>query len=337
LRVGRKASRKGTVMRTSGKWLMVSALAGFALSVTMFAPMASGQAPAAPAAPGGGQGRAAFGGQGGQGRGGGMRNAAQTVDPAHSAITTLLNRNDVKSEIMLSQRQSEDMTAAEQKAQADLQQKVQAARLDRNTLQGLSQDERRAKQQEARQKQQEIRQAGQTEMDAELDKKAQEVLKPDQIKRLHELDLQWRGPLALADPKVAEPFNLTADQKTKITAMLEDYHKTQQDTMSALFPRGGNGNGNGGRRNRNGQANPNAQPADPGAQPAPATPQAAPAAPQTPADPAALQAKIDEAKGKVDKAREEIGTKVLALLTEEQKTAWTTAQGKKFTFRKHDS
>src|SRR5207237_9800278 len=31
-----------------------------------------------------------------------------------------------------------------------------------------------------------------------------EILRPDQAKRLHQLDLQWRSALALADPKVAE-------------------------------------------------------------------------------------------------------------------------------------
>src|SRR5688572_16505063 len=39
--------------------------------------------------------------------------------------------------------------------------------------------------------------------------KLKELLKPEQFKRLLELDAQWRGPVALGDPKVAERAQLT--------------------------------------------------------------------------------------------------------------------------------
>ena len=288
----------------------------------------------------GGNGAAGQNG-GGYGQRGGRGGRFATVDPTRSSITTLLKRDDVKSEILLSQRQGEEMTTAETKDQDDLNQKVQAARPDRAAMQNLSQEDRRAAMQEARQKMNDIRKEAGAAMDADLDKKAQEVLKPEQIKRLKELDLQWRGPLALADPKVAEQFNLTADQKTQIAAILADYRKseqaTQQETFAAMGGRG--------RRNRGGNAAGGATPApgapaDPNAPatPAPADPnaQAAPATPPQPLDPAAIEAKLTEAQGKIDKSRQDGGDKVVALLTDEQKAAWKAAQGKKFTFRKLD-
>ncbi|GEM_PF-6987919 len=42
------------------------------------------------------------------------------------------------------------------------------------------------------------------------------VLRPEQKKRLHELDLQWRGVLALADSRVADEINLSAENRKKI-------------------------------------------------------------------------------------------------------------------------
>ena len=287
----------------------------------------------------GGNGAAGQNG-GGFGQPGGRGGRFATIDPTRSSITTLLKRDDVKSEILLSQRQGEEMTAAETKDQDDLNQKVQAARPDRNAMQNLSQEDRRAAMQEARQKMNDIRKEAGATMDADLDKKAQEVLKPEQIKRLKELDLQYRGPLALADTKVAEQFNLTAEQKTQIAAILADYRKSEQATQQETYAAMGGGRG---RRNRGGNAAGGAPapgaPADPNAPatPAPAGPnaQAAPAAP-APLDPAAFEAKLTEAQGKIDKSRQDAGDKIVALLTDEQKTAWKAAQGKKFTFRKLD-
>lgn len=51
---------------------------------------------------------------------------------------------------------------------------------------------------------------------AELDKRAEALLQPNQVKRLQELDLQRRGPLALATPALADSFQLTPEQRDRL-------------------------------------------------------------------------------------------------------------------------
>ena len=241
-----------------------------------------------------------------QGRNNPFRMISRMLDPTNSSAMTLLQRDDVKSEIRLSQRQGEQLDEAQKKAQEDMQKSFREAAPDPASMQNLSDDERKEKMQEIRTKMQEVARTSQTAMSADIDKKAQEVLRPDQIKRLRELDLQWRGPLALSDTKVADKFGLTAEQKTKVTALVADYRKTQQtminDVMTSLRPK---------------SDDPNTPPARP--------------------DPAAIMSKMNDVQDKLDKIRTEMGEKALATLTDEQKTAWKTAQGEKFTFRKQDA
>ena len=57
-------------------------------------------------------------------------------------------------------------------------------------------------------------------------------LKPVQLARLTQIDLQWEGPSAiLSRPQVAEALHLTADQKSKIQAIFKD-----EPTQAANMP-----------------------------------------------------------------------------------------------------
>jgi Spy/CpxP family protein refolding chaperone len=49
-----------------------------------------------------------------------------------------------------------------------------------------------------------------------IQNKLREILTPEQLKRLHEIGLQIRGPMALADPQVLEQLDLADEQKQKI-------------------------------------------------------------------------------------------------------------------------
>jgi Spy/CpxP family protein refolding chaperone len=64
-----------------------------------------------------------------------------------------------------------------------------------------------------------------------------EILKPEQSKRLNQITLQQRGATALSDAQVAEQLKLTAEQKQKVQAIQED----AQTAMRELF-QGGGGN-----------------------------------------------------------------------------------------------
>jgi hypothetical protein len=74
-------------------------------------------------------------------------------------------------------------------------------------LQGLSQEERRAKMQE---------------MAKENDKAVASILQPDQAKRLHQIYLQQLGARAVANPEVAKALNITDDQKKQIQTIEQD-------------------------------------------------------------------------------------------------------------------
>lgn len=83
-------------------------------------------------------------------------------------------------------------------------------------LQNLSQEERREKMQEL-----------QKTAQADLDKGLGEILKPEQVKRFHQIQTQAAGASAFATPRVAEALKLTDDQKSKV-------REINQETMQAM-------------------------------------------------------------------------------------------------------
>ena len=234
-----------------------------------------------------------------------LRNFGRMLDPGVSAIRTLLKRDEVKTEIVLSQRQGEQLTEIETKAQTDARQ-TQAPQYDAaaiGALKDLSDEERDAKMKEMAAKVKEARQANDAAVSAEVDKKIETVLRKEQVVRLRQLDLQWRGPLALSDKKVADRFNLTPEQRTKVGTLMTEYKKSQNDMLAKTF-----------------------------ASMKPAAPE--PGAPPARPDTAAIEKKVMEMQDELEKVQAAQGDKILALLTDEQKAAWTAAQGAKFSFRK---
>ncbi len=65
--------------------------------------------------------------------------------------------------------------------------------------------------------------------------KIKEVLTPEQLKRLAELDLQFRGPLALGNPRVAAEVKLSSERRAPITALAQEaQRKMAEATVDAL-------------------------------------------------------------------------------------------------------
>jgi hypothetical protein len=64
----------------------------------------------------------------------------------------------------------------------------------------------------------------------EQDDTLKSVLKPEQLQRLHEIWLQWRGPLALSDFRIAEEVRLTPETRDKIAAIVKEFD-TLRDTI----------------------------------------------------------------------------------------------------------
>jgi Spy/CpxP family protein refolding chaperone len=64
-----------------------------------------------------------------------------------------------------------------------------------------------------------------------IQNKLREILTPEQLKRLHEIGLQLRGPMALADPQVLEQLNFTDEQRQKLAEIRQ---KVVEETMNLL-------------------------------------------------------------------------------------------------------
>jgi hypothetical protein len=67
-----------------------------------------------------------------------------------------------------------------------------------------------------------------------------EVLKPEQVQRLKQIDLQQAGARGFTRPEVQKALTLTDDQKEKIKTLSDDAAKE----IANLFPGGAGGRGN---------------------------------------------------------------------------------------------
>jgi len=66
-------------------------------------------------------------------------------------------------------------------------------------------------------------------VDEETRESLRGVLEPNQVRRMRQIRLQVRGADALAEPRVQEALELTADQKTKIHEINEDAHEDMRE------------------------------------------------------------------------------------------------------------
>lgn len=233
-----------------------------------------------------------FFGMMGQGGGG--------IDPTHSAAMQLLQRNDVRNEIAFDLKQQNMLDELRTKSQQDFQKTLTTTIQESvQALQNVPQDE----QQSHIQDRMNMFATTIQNFQGDVDKRTEGILRPKQITRLHELDLRWRGPMALSDPKVADALKLTPEQTAKVGTTVKDFMEQQQKAlMAGLMAQNSN-------------------------DPAPTGPQDR--MQQMQKRVAAILNSREQEKAK--KATED---KLLELLTPTQKTQWTTMQGAKFIFRK---
>jgi hypothetical protein len=166
------------------------------------------------------------GGQGGQGGGRGGFGGG--------GVAMLINNKSVQEELKLSE---DDTKKAKDAADA-------VAKKHADDLAGLDRTK-----EEDRTKMAEIRQ----QISKETEKAVEEVLKPDQAKRLKEIavqqSLRMRGPAALLGADMSSALKLTDDQKDKIKTIGDDFTKESQQvrTDAGLGGRRGGGGGGGQR------------------------------------------------------------------------------------------
>jgi hypothetical protein len=73
-----------------------------------------------------------------------------------------------------------------------------------------------------------------------------EVLNPEQLKRLRQIELQQMDYMAFADSKVQASLKMTDEQREDIATILKDAEKTAAELGGALFGGKGGGKGKGG-------------------------------------------------------------------------------------------
>jgi hypothetical protein len=64
-------------------------------------------------------------------------------------------------------------------------------------------------------------------------KSAAAFLKPEQVKRLHQIELQQRGARALSDPVVAKKLGITEEQTTKVKSIMSDMQSEMREIQQA--------------------------------------------------------------------------------------------------------
>jgi Spy/CpxP family protein refolding chaperone len=131
--------------------------------------------------------------------------------------------------------------------------------------------------------------------------KLAEILLPHQMERLEEINLQVLGVRALQDQEVAVKLGISAAQKQKIDATIEENTNAQRELMSGMFQGGRGGRGGEGVDRE-----------------------------QMRAQFEQMRERMEQMRERQEKLRKEGDAKVLAVLTPDQKTEFAAMKGEPF-------
>lgn len=242
------------------------------------------------------------------------------MDPRGSNEALLLRRDDVRHELMLSGDQQNQLNQLILNARQDTANQirqlfVQSFQENRQNLRDMTPEERQAFFSQQRQEVQ--TRIGQ--ITTQQDQKLEAVLNDRQKARLHQLDLQWRTPMALVDDQLAAQLNLTPEQKNAIQKITNDFVQLVNQTRLSLFQPQTVAQANEGGLNGNVEPGPQGPP-----------PRLDPSQFQMVL--AELPQRAQQAEEKLYKARIKYGEKAAAVLTPEQKQKWQSLVGRPFYF-----
>ena len=130
-----------------------------------------------------------------------------------------LRSEQVQKELNLTEEQKEKAQALGERLREQMRERFSGMR-------DLSEEQRRERFQEMQQ--------DAAKRAEEMRKEVAGILKPEQLKRLRQIELQQQGAAALMRPEVAENLGLTADQKEK----LEQIGRSSREKMQELFQGG---------------------------------------------------------------------------------------------------
>jgi hypothetical protein len=159
------------------------------------------------------------------------------------------------------------------------------------------------------------------------------ILTKKQVQRLIEIDIQWRGGLALAESVVADRLELDSDQRRDVEALLAEYRTKQIEIRSRAVRRIFNVDESVSLSTASGPPN------EAGAIIVQTIPGGMPGADMFQfrmPDPRLIEQRVLEAQKEVERLLKPLEAKVLKLLSADQKARWKELQGEPFSFRKND-
>ena len=238
---------------------------------------------------------------------GGVNGSLVPVDPGVSYIHQLIKRPDVRSDLFLDSKQRdqlEDMEAAEN--QAANHRIAQLGGAIKGSQGGAAARSGDGAQNSISDRATKLHEMVQGSAD-ERDKKLAEILTPKQIKRLKELDLQYRGPLAMVVKPVADKALLTDKEAPAVADLLKEYRDSvrkalgvEQKVTRTTSPDGST------------SVNVNSS---------------------ISASPDEIIARLDKAHEEIEQSRRLLSDKALRSVTEAQRSEWQGLNGVKFQFQ----
>ncbi len=243
----------------------------------------------AASAQGGGGGGGPRGGMWG-GFGGGMGPGGAS-SPRTSNPMGLLQRPEVQTHLQLTVKQKNELSGLTEQSRTAMRGRMREMFRGQNQP-GQENESREQRRQRMQEMAPQIR-AVVTAFQGEMNEKVRAILTPEQAVRLHQLDLQRRGPLSMADPKVADELKLTPANRAEIGKIAAAYEQETGTVMRDAFQ----------NMRENGGQMPD------------------------------FYSRLSPLRQRLDKSRKDAEAQTLALLSPEEKAAWTAAIGEPFTFR----
>ena len=234
------------------------------------------------------------------------RASPKVINPARNYVTYLVNRDDVQAHILLSSAQRQALNSMQNGARTALFDKLTQ---NTNSLSQLVQEQSNDSNANLDSQMKELvleRDSIEAKNDLYLMSKLKSILTAKQIARLNELDLIWRGPVAITDQSVAYRVGVSPERKQKIDALYSAYKRKVARSLGV---------------------DQNAASARQGT---PVSRSAQTTASRTPQD---WNIWADRAEREIESYRKRTGNSVYQLLSADQKARWKAFTGKQFTFR----
>jgi len=209
----------------------------------------------------------------------------------------LLTHAAVQKDLELTQDQIDKIKKIDEAFQDDLEEG--RGNFNFQELQDLSEEERDKKMAEFREKMA----ARNKKLNEKYQPKLEKVVDKDQFDRIKQIQRQLAGVMAIHGKDVAEALALSEDQREQISSVFA----ASQEEMQKLFPRGGFGGPGGGRGGPGGAGGEGNE-----------------------ADETARRERFQKMQEQMRKLHEDRDAKLMAVLSDEQKTKFEELKGKPF-------